>query len=45
MRKKYGKLYHPCARPWEFWCDKAFERVENIRKYEVAWDLVIDYEP
>lgn len=39
MRKRYGKLYHPGARPWEFWVDKAFERVENLNKFELAWDL------
>lgn len=44
IEKEYGIPYHQYLVKWNWWRDKVFERVKGINKFEVMYDIEVNYE-
>ncbi len=44
MEKYYGRLYAQFNTKWEFWRDKMFLNYQDVGKYEVMYDIKVNYE-
>lgn len=44
IEKEYGLPYQLHLAKWNWWRDKVFDRVKNVNKYEVMYDLEVNYE-
>ena len=44
IEKEYGNLYANYLNKWNWWRDKVFERTRNINRFEIRYDLEVNYE-
>lgn len=44
IEKEYGNPYANYLNKWNWWRDKVFERTKNINRFEVKYDLEVNYE-
>jgi len=44
LEKEYGHPYNEYLGKWNWWRDRAFERVKNLILFEVKYDIEVNYE-